>query len=58
MNLEAEVKKVITNHTSDVKDYKLGNKAKIGLFMGHVMVATRNGADPKVAMELLMKELS
>ena len=40
-----------------VTEYKKGKKGLIGLFMGEVMKLSKGKADPKLANQLLIKEL-
>ena len=40
-----------------VKEYKKGKKGLIGLFMGEVMKLSKGKADPKLANQLLIREL-
>jgi len=51
------VKKAISNNPEKVVEYKNGKTGLIGLFMGEVMKMSKGKADPKVANELMKKEL-
>ena len=51
------IKQAINKYSDKVKEYKAGKKGLIGLFMGEVMKLSKGKADPKLANELLMKEL-
>ena len=51
------IKQAINKYPDKVKEYKAGKKGLIGLFMGEVMKLSKGKADPKLANELLMKEL-
>ena len=51
------VKISISKYPEKVKEYKHGKKGLIGLFMGEIMKLSGGKADPKLANELLRKEL-
>jgi len=49
---------VLKNNPEKVSEYKKGKKGLIGLFVGEVKKISKGKADPKVATQLLEKELS
>jgi aspartyl-tRNA(Asn)/glutamyl-tRNA(Gln) amidotransferase subunit B len=51
------VRQAISNNPEKVVEYKNGKTGLIGLFMGEVMKMSKGKADPKVANELMKKEL-
>jgi aspartyl-tRNA(Asn)/glutamyl-tRNA(Gln) amidotransferase subunit B len=51
------VKKVITNNTKAVSDYKAGKQQALTFITGQVMRATRGRANPSVARGILIQEL-
>lgn len=55
--LKAIIKKVITAHPKEVARLCAGKKELLGFFIGQVMKATNNKANPKVLNELLQLEL-
>ena len=55
--LLAVIKKIIKDNEASVNDYKAGHDRAIKYLMGQVMKETKGSANPKIAMELLMKEL-
>lgn len=55
--IEPIVKEVLGKLSDKVDEYKKGKKGLLGLFVGEIMKATKGKADPKVANELLRKEL-
>ena len=52
------VKEIINNNPDSVKDYKNGHDRAIKYLMGQVMKETKGKVNPKLAMEILIKELS
>lgn len=51
------VKEVLAEMPGKVAEYKGGKKGILGLFMGEVMKRSKGKADPKLANELVLKEL-
>jgi len=51
------VKEVLAEMPAKVAEYKGGKKGILGLFMGEVMKRSKGKADPKLANELVLKEL-
>jgi aspartyl-tRNA(Asn)/glutamyl-tRNA(Gln) amidotransferase subunit B len=51
------IKEVLAEMPAKVAEYKAGKKGILGLFMGEVMKRSKGKADPKLASELVMKEL-
>jgi len=51
------IRGVLDEHPEEVKAYKNGKKAMIGMFMGEVMKKSSGKADPKKANQLLREEL-
>ena len=56
--LEKFIDEALTQFPDKVAAYKAGNKNLLGLFMGHVMKASKGKADPKLTSQLLAKKLS
>ena len=56
--IEEVVKKVISDNPDSVKDYKDGHDRAIKYLMGQVMKETKGSINPKLAMDILIKELS
>lgn len=56
-NINNNIKIVIKKYPGKVKEYKNGNKALMGLFMGEIMKMTNYKADPKLVNKLLLKIL-
>ena len=58
---EAEITQFITQALAKfpdkIQEYKDGKKGLMGLFMGEVMKLSKGTVDPKVATQLLAKEL-
>ena len=52
------IEEVLKNNPEKVIEYKKGKKGLIGLFVGEVKKISKGKADPKVATQLLEKELS
>ena len=52
------IQEVLKNNADKVTEYKNGKKGLIGLFVGEVKKISKGKADPKVATQLLEKELS
>ena len=51
------INKVIEKYPDKVKEYQLGKKGLIGLFIGEVMKLSKGKADPKLTNELIRKKL-
>ena len=51
------VNKAIAKFPAKVEEYNNGKKGLLGLFMGEVMKQSQGKADPKIANQLLMKQL-
>ncbi|MDO5393359.1 MAG: Asp-tRNA(Asn)/Glu-tRNA(Gln) amidotransferase subunit GatB [Mycoplasmatota bacterium] len=51
------IKKIIEANEESVADYKAGHDRAIKYLMGQVMKETKGSANPKIAMEILQKEL-
>lgn len=51
------IKKIIEANKESVADYKAGHDRAIKYLMGQVMKETKGSANPKIAMEILQKEL-
>ena len=51
------IKKVINDNPDSVKDYQAGHDRAIKYLMGQVMKETKGKANPRLAMEILTKEL-
>ena len=51
------IKKIIAANEESVADYKAGHDRAIKYLMGQVMKETKGSANPKIAMEILQKEL-
>ena len=51
------IDKVIEQYPEKVEEYRSGKKGLIGLFMGEVMKLSLGKADPKLANQLVRKEL-
>lgn len=56
--LEALVDQILTDHPSDVEDFRNGNTKVTGFFMGLAMKASQGKANPKLLKEILTKRLS
>ena len=52
------VKQAVAKYPEKIKEYNAGKTGLIGLFMGELMKLSRGKADPKIANELMMKELT
>ena len=57
VQLNYYIQEAISKYPNKVDEFKSGKKGIIGLFMGEVMKLSKGKADPKVANELLKKEL-
>ena len=55
--LDDYIKQAIDRYPDKVQEYKKGKKGLIGLFMGEVMKLSKGKADPKLANQLLTREL-
>ena len=51
------IKEVLAEMPAKVAEYRSGKKGLLGLFMGEVMKHSKGKADPKLASELVAKEL-
>ncbi|HLG02465.1 MAG TPA: Asp-tRNA(Asn)/Glu-tRNA(Gln) amidotransferase GatCAB subunit B, partial [Bacteroidia bacterium] len=51
------IKETLSKYPAKVAEYKGGKTGLMGLFMGEVMKLSRGKADPRMATELLKKEL-
>jgi aspartyl-tRNA(Asn)/glutamyl-tRNA(Gln) amidotransferase subunit B len=51
------IKEVLAEMPAKVAEYRNGKKGLLGLFMGEVMKRSKGKADPKLASELVAKEL-
>jgi aspartyl-tRNA(Asn)/glutamyl-tRNA(Gln) amidotransferase subunit B len=51
------IESVLTDYPAKVTEYKKGKKGIMAMFMGEVMKRTQGKADPKMATELLRKQL-
>ena len=56
-SLSEFVQKAISKYPDKVKEYKSGKIGLIGLFMGEVMKLSNGKADPRIANQLVKKEL-
>jgi len=57
VEIREAVKKVITNNTKAVSDYKAGKQQALTFITGQVMRATRGRANPSLTREILIEEL-
>ena len=57
VSLSEFVQQAISKYPDKVEEYKSGKKGLIGLFMGEVMKLSSGKADPKIANQLVRKEL-
>ena len=55
--LEEYIEKEMSKYPDKVKEYKLGKKGLIGLFMGEIMKFSKGKADPKLVSRILREEL-
>ena len=55
--LRLQIKKVLSEHPSELEKFRGGNKRIIGFFMGQIMRATRGRADPGITNGILIEEL-
>ena len=55
--LEDVVLKIISNHPTEVDDYKNGKTKLLGFFVGQIMKETRGQANPKLVNEILKEKL-
>ena len=51
------IEQAILKYPEKVIEYQAGKRGLIGLFMGEVMKLSKGQADPKIANELLKKQL-
>ncbi|WPP52930.1 Asp-tRNA(Asn)/Glu-tRNA(Gln) amidotransferase subunit GatB [Catalinimonas niigatensis] len=56
-NIQPLVKEILDAFPQKVDEYRKGKKGLLGMFMGEVMKRSKGKANPKVANELLRKEL-
>ena len=56
--IEAIIDKVIANNSTQVEQYRAGNKKLLGFFVGQVMKETQGKANPKQVNQLLNEKLS
>ena len=56
-SIQPLVEEVISAFPAKVEEYRKGKKGLLGMFMGEVMKRSKGKANPKVANELLRKEL-
>jgi aspartyl-tRNA(Asn)/glutamyl-tRNA(Gln) amidotransferase subunit B len=56
--LEALVDRILSEHPSDVQDFRGGNAKVMGFLMGLAMKASQGKANPKLLKEILTKRLS
>ena len=56
--LRASIRQVIADNPRPVADYLAGKEAAAKALIGPLMRATRGAANPQVATEILMEELS
>lgn len=57
-NIKPLIEEVLAEFPQKVQEYKSGKKGLLGMFMGEVMKRSKGKVNPKVANELLRKELS
>ncbi|MBM4341067.1 MAG: Asp-tRNA(Asn)/Glu-tRNA(Gln) amidotransferase subunit GatB [Deltaproteobacteria bacterium] len=55
--LETVIDRIISEHPSDVEDFRKGNTKVIGFLMGLAMKASQGKANPKLLKEILTKRL-
>lgn len=51
------IKKIVSENSASVNDYKNGHDRAIKYLMGQVMKETKGSANPKLAMDILLEEL-
>lgn len=56
-DLSTIIKSVVTKHPKAVSDFKSGENKAIGFLVGQVMAASLGRANPKVAREMLIKQI-
>jgi aspartyl-tRNA(Asn)/glutamyl-tRNA(Gln) amidotransferase subunit B len=56
-SIQPLVEEVLSDFPAKVEEYRKGKKGLLGMFMGEVMKRSQGKANPKVANELLRKEL-
>ena len=56
-SIQPLIKEVIADFPAKAEQYRKGKKGLLGMFMGEVMKRSKGKANPKVANELLRKEL-
>ena len=56
--IESIIDKVIANNSTQVEQYRAGNKKLLGFFVGQVMKETQGKANPKQVNQLLNEKLS
>ncbi len=57
-NIKPLIAEVLADFPQKVQEYRQGKKGLLGMFMGEVMKRSKGKANPKIANELLRKELS
>ncbi len=55
--IEEIVDKLILNHPKEVESFRAGKKKLLGFFVGQLMKETKGKADPKLANQILNKQL-
>ena len=56
--IKETVKKVISENPKSVQDYKEGHDRATKFLMGQIMKETKGSVNPKMAMDILIKELN
>lgn len=56
--LEETIRKILSENEASVEDYKNGKDRAIKYLMGQIMKETKGKANPSIANEMLLKELS
>ncbi len=56
--IEAAVRQVLSEHADKVAEYRAGKEKLLGFFVGQVMKATGGKANPRLANEILRRELA
>ncbi len=56
-SIQPLVEEILSDYPNKVDEYRKGKKGLLGMFMGEVMKRSKGKANPKVANELLRKEL-
>ena len=55
--LDNIIKEIIKNNKKPVNDYKFGKQSALQFLLGQVMAKSHGKANPKIAEEMLKKEL-